>query len=269
MANLDSLPNELLARIVSFSDRRSLAQLRLTNKRFEDIAVGNLFERVTLYAHWANKTFEKWEEKSERDSQIPIRDPGANVSNDIYGNDSEGHVIRRNSVERSMRAMQEDEEDGFIAGSDEDEEEGFVAESYLQGEGRRDINPKSDRAKEDDDDGFVADSDMDQEHLSNVEGNELDLSRPRPHVESSRSPRPDLFRLSDFQAYEEQRQQKWDAIRPQWARDNFPGPPDYDAAVFLNIVENERLQKFVKEVQIYTCETHCVSRAIISEVDVD
>lgn len=61
MANLEALPNELLARIISLSPRRSLAQLRLTNRRLETIAVTKLFERATLYVHWADPNDENSE----------------------------------------------------------------------------------------------------------------------------------------------------------------------------------------------------------------
>ncbi|OAG05651.1 uncharacterized protein CC84DRAFT_1259051 [Paraphaeosphaeria sporulosa] len=265
MTYLEALPNELLARIVSFSDRRSLAQLRLTNKRLEDIAVVKLFERVTLYAHWAKQSDEESEDRSARDYQSPVLDK----SNDHYGDDREDYVPRRDSVERLGSEMQKDEEDGFIAGSDEDEEYGLVPTPDLHDQGRRDLDQRSGQARKDDDDGFLACPDMDDD-LSTAGDNSLSV-RPRFRGGSSlqdrdsaseasdRPPRPDPFSvgLPDFRLYEKQRHQKWEAARPQWARDNFPGPSDYDAAVFLNIVENERLRNFVKEVRVYTCETHC------------
>lgn len=45
---------------------------------------------------------------------------------------------------------------------------------------------------------------------------------------------------------------------PQWATDGFPGPPNYDARLFRNILQDAKLNKYVREVQIYTCETDCV-----------
>jgi hypothetical protein len=45
---------------------------------------------------------------------------------------------------------------------------------------------------------------------------------------------------------------------PQWAIDGFPGPPSYDARLFRNILQDATLNKYVREVQIYTCETDCV-----------
>ena len=76
-----------------------------------------------------------------------------------------------------------------------------------------------------------------------------------------RPSRPDPFskRDSDYKLYETQEKETWEAIRPHWAHRGYPGPPDYDANVFKIIFENDTLRKYVKEVQVYTCETHCVS----------
>lgn len=144
MANLEALSSELLAWIVSFSDRRSLAQLRLTNKRLENIAVVKLFERATLYAHWATLSEEE------------LEDISAQCSRDYYGNDREGYVPRRDSTEQHRRKIQYDAEDGFIAGSDEDEEDGSVASSDKEEDGFV-------AGSDDEEDGFVADSDEDGE----------------------------------------------------------------------------------------------------------
>jgi hypothetical protein len=51
MPNFEALPNELLARVISFLDKQSLAEMRLVNKRLEQISVKRLFARITLYAH--------------------------------------------------------------------------------------------------------------------------------------------------------------------------------------------------------------------------
>lgn len=74
MACLDSLPNELLARIIAFSDRRSLAQLRVTNRKLEDIAVRKLFEKVTLYAHWVEDNDESLDRRAYCDPFDPFDD---------------------------------------------------------------------------------------------------------------------------------------------------------------------------------------------------
>lgn len=55
MPNFQALPNELLARAIGFLDKRSLAEVRLVNKRLEQISVARLFARITLYAHWRNE----------------------------------------------------------------------------------------------------------------------------------------------------------------------------------------------------------------------
>lgn len=56
-------------------------------------------------------------------------------------------------------------------------------------------------------------------------------------------------------------------LYPQWftegdkldIEDGLPGPLGYEAKVFMNLVDHERLKKFVKKIEIYTCEPHCVS----------
>jgi hypothetical protein len=233
MAGLEALPNELLAQVAAFSNRKSLAQLRLTSKRLENIAVVKLFERVTLYAHW---------------TRGPTRYVDGLISTNEY---SEDESDQENAAERSGRAMEENEDDGFIV------------RSYPEKH-----------------DGLGAGSDTDVDDLSKNGDEDLDL-RPRLLDETSvqekpteevylyaaeainRSPRPGASNdelLDDIGEQLELRRQNWVSARPQWVLENYPGPPDYDAAMFLNIVENERLKKFVKNVHVYTCETHCVRR---------
>lgn len=45
---------------------------------------------------------------------------------------------------------------------------------------------------------------------------------------------------------------------PRWAVDRLPGPPGHDAQSFENIMLHETLRNYVKEIEIYTCEPHCV-----------
>ncbi|KAF1966478.1 hypothetical protein BU23DRAFT_324829 [Bimuria novae-zelandiae CBS 107.79] len=118
-------------------------------------------------------------------------------------------------------------------------------------------------------DEFIAGSDLEEENLPErkVLG-ELE-HRPRLRDEDARPDRPpddddDFLAAVDeedpldyYNAYENGRLREWEARRPIWAREGYPGPRDYDATVFKNILENETLQKYVKEVQVYTCETHC------------
>jgi hypothetical protein len=233
MADLEALPNELLARIVAFSNRKSLAQLRLTSKRLEDIAVSKLFERVTLYAHWT-------------------RGEARNLGGHVYEN---GYSEDERSEDEWEGRMQ-----GFIASSDpeEDDDDGFVAGSEMDADdliqnGDEDLNLRPHLS----DERSMQEESTDEVDLSTAEANDRS---PRPHPVSGR--------LSDLEAYNETCRLKWELSRPQWARENYPGPPDYDAAMFLNIVEDERLKKFVKKVHVYTCETHCVRREIIWEVQV-
>jgi hypothetical protein len=68
MSTLSSLPNELLARIITFLDKPALANTRLANNRFEQLAVERLFERVSLYAHWRNEQHDAQEETYSADT---------------------------------------------------------------------------------------------------------------------------------------------------------------------------------------------------------
>lgn len=45
MSNFEALPNELLARVIGFLNKKSLAEVRLVNKRLEQISVERLFAR--------------------------------------------------------------------------------------------------------------------------------------------------------------------------------------------------------------------------------
>lgn len=260
MRSLEALPNELIARIVSFSNKESLMQLRLTDKRLESIAVRKLFETVTLYAHWANDG-----DAEEREGTDNIA-PGS-----IIRGQNEYDIATRNTGTAGMTAMEEDEEDEFIPASDEEEGSSTTAQFQNQEQGQRRSRHTVDSMDEEDGDEFVAGSDMDEDDLAPTRDNERD-HRPRtcceglrheqrPVETSDRPPRPDPSsgRFSDFELFEKQRRQAWEASRPQWARANFPGPPDYDAIVFLNVLDSDRLREFVKKVEIYTCETHCVS----------
>jgi hypothetical protein len=45
---------------------------------------------------------------------------------------------------------------------------------------------------------------------------------------------------------------------PRWAVDRLPGPPGHDAQSFESIMLHETLRNYVKEIEIYTCDPHCV-----------
>jgi hypothetical protein len=40
--------------------------------------------------------------------------------------------------------------------------------------------------------------------------------------------------------------------------DRLPGPLGYDAQSFKCIMMHETLREYVKQIEIYTCEPHCV-----------
>lgn len=46
---------------------------------------------------------------------------------------------------------------------------------------------------------------------------------------------------------------------PKWARKRIPGPPGSKAQSFRNCLLHSGIRHTVQEVQVYTCETHCVS----------
>jgi hypothetical protein len=57
MAEVASLPNELLDRIISYVRvRRDLANLRLVNRALDDLTKPLYFATVPLYAHWADNS---------------------------------------------------------------------------------------------------------------------------------------------------------------------------------------------------------------------
>lgn len=207
-------------------------QLRLTNKRLEEIAVRKLFERVTLYAHWQSGGKDVAENVTESSVDgLPTNLISASFSYEIRDMTvGVAHVsIRRTEAEG-------DDADGPVAASDEEENDEIVAASNL-----------------------------DNADLSPTGNNDTDPRSQKSSGETSgHSPQLDPFiedEPSNEAGFVTQSLEEWEAsaCRPQWARENFPGPSDYDAAVFLNILDNERLRGLVKKVEVYTCETHCVS----------
>lgn len=53
-------------------------------------------------------------------------------------------------------------------------------------------------------------------------------------------------------------------LYPEWSEDSehdppFPNQIEYEAFYFRNILEDERLSKLIKKVEIYTCNPDCVS----------
>jgi len=153
MATLDALPNELLVRVANFLDKRALANVRLLNRRFEQTAVPQLFERVILYAHW--------------------------VADDGGEGDEDTENTQRNEQSISGAMCSEGLDDGPVTWQ--------------------------------------------------------------------------MQRLLDAV----------DRDTPQWAEKKYPGPPGYDAKRFRNILEHDVFGNYVKHVEVYTCETHCVSVGLV------
>jgi hypothetical protein len=338
MAILSTLPNELLARIVTFLDKPALAHTRLVNKRFEQLSVEKLFERVSLYAHWMKESLDE-EETYSVDTVVDTRwhpmyvgkideivgDVGR-MGEDEGGGDGEiGDAFRYEGHEEwTADGMDGDEveEAEQIRGHDanlirdvdnvevQDNYSEEAAEDLSRREFRRELrgrkreleagiaeslrNETVEEVEEDDPWWFGAldqHRDADEHEEGRKRGVEFwdeedEEPYPRtavPHERERSSERDEVEEMhhdtagwstrsdSEIRATEElqflhgrefrRRGNPWDRNRPQWAADGFPGPPGYDANKFKNILQHVEFKKYVKEVQVYTCETDCVSIA--------
>jgi hypothetical protein len=339
MATLSTLPNELLARIVTFLDKPALAHTRLINKSFEQLSVEKLFERVSLYAHWKQESPDE-EETYSVDTVVDRRwhpmyfgridesvgDVGGMVEDEGGGNGEIGDAFLYEGHEEWMAdgmdgdEVEEDEQirdhDANLMGDvnnadvqDNDSED--AAENLSRREFSRELRGRKreleagvaerlqdgtvEEVEEDDPWSFGA---LDQHRDANeheegrkrgVEFWDEEDEEPNPrtavlHERKRSSERDEVEEMhhdttrwsarsdSEIRAIEElqflhgrdfrRRENPWDRNRTQWAADGFPGPPGYDANKFKNILQHVEFKKYVKEVQVYTCETDCVSIAI-------
>jgi hypothetical protein len=68
----------------------------------------------------------------------------------------------------------------------------------------------------------------------------------------------------------EEGKKDWQKIPKQkWARTRFPGPLEYDAQSFLNVLQHDSIKRCVQDVQVYTCETRCVGHLLESKTVFD
>jgi hypothetical protein len=212
MANVATLPNELLLRIIGFCGRKEIAQARLASKRLEQMCVEKLFEKVTLYAHWQGGDVYERSDHSDTFQDAPW---------DWGGEDEQ-------RLEADAPAADDP------AADDVRELEGLDSEEI----GSEELNGEELDGLE------LAGEELDSDDLELI-GGIPDVSEEYVH--------------SAFLAEQ-------DNETPQWVIDQIPGPPGYDSNSFKEILDHEKLKKYVKEVHIYTCETHCVSTAFSTYV---
>jgi hypothetical protein len=342
MANFETLPNELLARAISLLDKYSLSQVRLVNKRLEQISVERLFERITLYAHWKKESFcasgdRQWtvrpiERRDQEDeavgfevasnSQSPFdcatprlstSDRYADTINTNWDDECWREELRRrldrelgiatqrqlcervndqassayyNSVVTGTKQQFLDSSttvcdqavDYFADDSNRDED----GSSRFMSQGRSSTRKhRGSSFRHSKSSSPVSQQRQDLESSSircrlNFSTKELKLERTREAGDMPSDTESRTYAEEDSQRFESEQPELEDEedvgwisrsnlrIRaassptPQWATDGFPGPPNYDARLFRNILQNATLNKYVREVQIYTCKTDCV-----------
>lgn len=183
MTGLEDLPEELLVRVIKFSNRAELAKVRLTDHRLKRIATAQFFHSVTLYPHWIGQDA---------------------IEDDRYSIDCErDDVWTWNGMgEPAQLIVSTDDGDAQSTESDNPPMELCATGSS------------------------VSELSMSQEKDAMSSGDEASSSNGRI---------------------------------PKWARRKFPGPPGYDAQKFMDLLHNSNLRRCVQEVEVYTCDTHCVS----------
>lgn len=226
MTKLDALPDELLVRLIDFLGRRDLAKVRLLNKRFCQISTTELFRTATLYPQW-----QKDDEKDERHSVDSEQDEGwtwvggdePSPFEDTAWNDPE------NGEGEAFELL-----------------ESVVPRAELPEVGLEDDLPLDEVTSLDRIEAGMVDTDtLDEE----------DVFIPASGQSSSVA-LPSRTRLVSLPL------SHYGDRMPRWAVDRLPGPPGYDAQVFKGIMLHQTLRNHVKEVEIYTCEPHCVRFSI-------
>jgi hypothetical protein len=341
MANFEILPNELLARVISLLDKYSLSQVRLVNKRLEQISVERLFERITLYAHWKKESFcasgdrqrmvlptdrrdqededINFEVASNGPSPYDCPTPTASTSYryaDILNTNWDDECWRdelRTTLDRELDIVTQRQRgrvneqalSGYYNSVATGTNQQFLDSSTTEFHQAVDRPADDSRKDEDESSSFMSQR---RSPAGNHRGSSFSHSKPsspvsqeRQHLESSpihchleaSTEEPNVARAieigdmsgntesrkfaeEDSQCFESEQPELEDEedvewargpvlrIRaassptPQWVTDGFPGPPGYDARLFRNILQDATLNKYVREVQIYTCETDCV-----------
>ena len=235
MAKLEALPDELLVRLTDFLERSDLAKVRLLNKRLSQISTAELFRTVTLYPQWR-----KDDERDERHSVDSEQDEGWTWAGGDEHLQVEG--MAWDDAENADRENLEYVESVVpIAGVSEVDSQ----EAHSSGEAGKPDRPEVDAVNS-----GVNSCDLDEE-----DDFETASGQSSPTALSQRA-RLISLPLSHY-----------GSRMPRWAVDRLPGPIGFDAQSFKSIMKHETLRNHVKEVEIYTCEPHCV-RSLLYEFGV-
>ena len=237
MTTLESLPDELVARITDFLDKRGLAEARLVNKRLERLSVAKLFRRISLYAHW-KKGYD--EEAYSGDT------PRDRFGYYEFGGELLSPTIVEDELELPPSTVADDEVDVVEAWEEHQPSsrepsapiEQALAERFQEAlQERHDLQSRRASAES-------VISDVFEEDDSEPAG-----SGPI-----------DLFGGDEDEWYLPSRRGRDSTnseAKPQWALDHLPGPPGYDAHSYKCILQHDTLSVYAREIQVYTCETHC------------
>jgi hypothetical protein len=342
MAIFEALSNELLTRVVSTLDKHSLSQMRLVNKRLEQISVERLFRRISLYAHWRKEsgcasrnlqgvvqsihrreqeddTFDfdvtsndqspyecatpgvstpdqhtdttdlKWDDKCWReqlgrrlDRDLAIATQGQlceRVRDQASSSNNSVAIEAKRQLLDSTPTQLHHDVDSLKDDSHRDEDEPFSIVSKCRsftGKHRdssfnlsKPSSQTSQHGQYSESSSIRGRSDSSVEELEIVEAGEVDdmSSDTGSHRYMEEGSQRDGSEQSELEDEEDGRWETRPILRirassspiPQWAMDGFPGPPDYDARLFRNILQNTTLNRYVRELQIYTCDVYCVS----------
>lgn len=234
MASLEGLPEELLIRLTRCLERSDLATVRLVNTRLNRIATEQLFRCITLHAHWVRSLDDDEDERHSVDSDREAtwtwggRDEAFHMSSAIDTHSTQADELTLNDLQ-SPNAMSS------------------VSIGYELDDATVSERPDSQSVLQDEEDP--------QSNSRHQEGSmDADLQ-------------DDLEQGLDFAAVEETESPRlgFAFVKrhvPLWAGEYFPGPFDYSAQSFKNILLEEGLRKYVQEVQVYTCASHCVSKIL-------
>ena len=249
--SLEALPEELLVRITKYLEKGDIAKLTLLNTRLQRIATGELFRSITLYAHWRH-------EREDDDSHSVDTHSVGSAHNE--GSDTDGPTHEPDYA-LDLQKIPDDEPEIDYTYTDRM----FFSRLYRYAflghgspdhhrppPGFEDISRPEDMSLPEDEwpflDAFLSywrrrDGFLDPLYIpTNAEGS--------AHFE--------LF-YTFMKSRMELSKEDWQKIpKPKWAKARFPGPLGYDAQSFLNVLQHDSIKRCVQEVQVYTCETHCV-----------
>ncbi|KAJ4318181.1 hypothetical protein N0V94_004547 [Neodidymelliopsis sp. IMI 364377] len=232
LAGFDVLPDELLVRTVDHLDRADLARVRLVSQRLNLISTEKLFERVTLYAHWARE-----DKCAEYVHDEEIEQDAVQLTSD------DGEQSPEEVSPRGARDLPNEPNDGVFEKNVAPENEQDATDNEIAVDGRTPHMVEEARTVQPSD-GFALERNRSNSVRSDFSGQTMEVG------EYERN-------LTD-------RENSSNRV-PQWATDGFPGPLGYDAQSLKNILQHKILRNYVREVQVYTCETHCDHHPSLSD----